>query len=41
MSQENVEIVRRLIEAWNHNEHDRVVPLERVVPFLDPLSTLP
>jgi ketosteroid isomerase-like protein len=36
MSQENVEVVRRLIEAWNRNEHGRVVPLERVVPFLDP-----
>jgi uncharacterized protein len=24
MSQENVEIVRRLIEAWNSNEQDRV-----------------
>ena len=36
MSQENVEIVRRLIEAWNRNEHEAVVPLERVVPFLDP-----
>ena len=36
MSQENVKVVRRLIEAWNRNELDRVVPLERVVPFLDP-----
>jgi ketosteroid isomerase-like protein len=36
MSQENVEVVRRLIEAWNRNEQERVVPLERVVPFLDP-----
>jgi ketosteroid isomerase-like protein len=36
MSQENVEIVRRLIEAWNRNEQERVVPLERVIPFLDP-----
>ena len=36
MSQENVEVVRRLIEAWNRNELDRVVRLERVVPFLDP-----
>ena len=36
MSQENVEIVRQLIEAWNHNEQDRVVSLESVVPFLDP-----
>ena len=25
MSQENVEIVRRLIEAWNRNEPDRVI----------------
>jgi ketosteroid isomerase-like protein len=25
MSQENVEIVRRLIEAWNRNEQDRVI----------------
>jgi hypothetical protein len=33
---ENVEIVRRLIEAWNRNEQERVVPVERVVPFLDP-----
>jgi hypothetical protein len=31
-----VEIVRRLIEAWNRNEQERDVPLERVVPFLDP-----
>ena len=36
MSQENVEIVRRLVEAWNRNEQGRVVPLERVIPFLDP-----
>jgi ketosteroid isomerase-like protein len=36
MSQENVEIVRRLIEAWNRNEQEAAVPLERVVPFLDP-----
>jgi ketosteroid isomerase-like protein len=36
MSEENVEIVRRLIEAWNRDEQERVVPLERVVPFLDP-----
>jgi uncharacterized protein len=36
MSQENVEIVRRLIDAWNRNEQERDVPLERVVPFLDP-----
>ena len=36
MSQENVETVRRLIEAWNHKEQERVVPIERVVPFLDP-----
>jgi ketosteroid isomerase-like protein len=36
MSQENVEVVRRVIEAWNRNEQARVVPLERVVPFLDP-----
>jgi ketosteroid isomerase-like protein len=36
MSQQNVEVVRRLIEAWNRNEQERVVPLERVVPFLDP-----
>jgi ketosteroid isomerase-like protein len=36
MSQENVEVVRRLIEAWNRDERERVVPLERVVPFLDP-----
>jgi ketosteroid isomerase-like protein len=36
MSRENVEIVRRLIEAWNRNEQESVVPLERVVPFLDP-----
>jgi ketosteroid isomerase-like protein len=36
MSQENVEIVRHLIKAWNHSEQERVVPLERVVPFLDP-----
>jgi ketosteroid isomerase-like protein len=25
MSRENVEIVRRLIEAWNSNEQDRVI----------------
>jgi uncharacterized protein len=30
MSQENVEVVRRVIEAWNGSEH------ERVIPFLDP-----
>jgi uncharacterized protein len=30
MSQENVEIVRRVTEAWNRNEQ------ERVVRFLDP-----
>jgi ketosteroid isomerase-like protein len=36
MSQDNVEIVRRLIDAWNRNEQERAVPLERVVPFLDP-----
>jgi hypothetical protein len=36
MSQENVKVVRRLIEAWNRDEQERVVPLERVVPFLDP-----
>ena len=36
MSEENVEVVRRLIEAWNRDEQERVVPLERVVPFLDP-----
>jgi ketosteroid isomerase-like protein len=36
MSRENVEIVHHLIEAWNHGEQERVVPLERVVPFLDP-----
>ena len=36
MSEENVEIVRGLIEAWNRNEQESLVPLERVVPFLDP-----
>ena len=36
MSHDNVEVVRRLIDAWNGNEQERVVPLERVVPFLDP-----
>jgi ketosteroid isomerase-like protein len=36
MSQKNVEIVRRLIEAWNRNELEGGVALERVVPFLDP-----
>jgi hypothetical protein len=35
MSAENIEVVRRLIEAWNRNELERVVPLERVAPFLD------
>ena len=36
MSQQNVEVVRRLIEAWNRNDLERVVPLKSVVPFLDP-----
>jgi ketosteroid isomerase-like protein len=36
MSHENVAVVRRVIEAWNLNEQERVVALERVVPFLDP-----
>jgi len=30
-----VEVVRRLIDAWNHGERERAVPLERVAPFLD------
>jgi ketosteroid isomerase-like protein len=36
MSHENVAVVRRVIEAWNLNEQERDVALERVVPFLDP-----